>query len=290
MVNKFKAADEPQILALEKEESLNGSTKQAPEEMHAMNAETGGTDCEKCQRFGKDECWTHSPHHCGKCKKRGKTCLCVKKARYLAKKERKATEQEDKPQGDLSSMIASMEALTVALNTKQNQGTKTEGKEVRFEAGEEELGVAYFGMVEVPEAPNDEEKGTFGGYFTDDTNTDNPPERVNPKPTQPHDNGLDETQRQYSAMLEAVREMEQEEEAKAKRAEQAERDRRAKEEEAKAKRAEQAERDRCAKEASLEKKESLETCMQEMQERLSDYEARKVDEAITAQVIKDTEE
>ena len=59
------------------------------------------------------------------------------------------------PQGDLSSMIASMEALTVALNTKQNQGTKTEGKEVRFEAGEEELGVAYFGMVEVPEAPSD---------------------------------------------------------------------------------------------------------------------------------------
>ena len=56
VVNKFEAADEPQILALEKEESSNGSTGQTPEEMHAMNAETGGTDCEKCERFGRDEC------------------------------------------------------------------------------------------------------------------------------------------------------------------------------------------------------------------------------------------
>ena len=72
VVNKFKAADEPQILALEKEESSNGSTRQAPEEMHAMNAETGGTDCDKCERFGKDECWTHSSFHCNVCDKRGR--------------------------------------------------------------------------------------------------------------------------------------------------------------------------------------------------------------------------
>jgi hypothetical protein len=42
-VNKFKAADEPQIQALEKEQeqSTNGPKRQTPEEMRAMNAEEG---------------------------------------------------------------------------------------------------------------------------------------------------------------------------------------------------------------------------------------------------------
>ena len=111
-------------------------SKPTPEEMHAMNVEDGDAECPNCTKFGKDECWTHSPHMYGKCKKRGKTCLCVKQARYLARKngrEKKATESEDKPKTAMASMMASMEALTVALNTKQNKSATTEGRTVTFE-------------------------------------------------------------------------------------------------------------------------------------------------------------
>jgi hypothetical protein len=84
VVDKFKAADEPQILALGREEAATGSTKHAPEEMHAMNAETGDAGCTRCEKFGKDECWTHSPFHCSVCDKRGKICQCVRKKQQLA--------------------------------------------------------------------------------------------------------------------------------------------------------------------------------------------------------------
>jgi hypothetical protein len=117
VVNKFKAADEPQILALDKEESSNGSTKQAPEEMHAMNAETGGTDCEKCQRSGKDECWTHSSFHCSICDKRGKNCACErKKARDARGKHngRRPQRQGAKTQN------APLEAMVAAMSEKIN--------------------------------------------------------------------------------------------------------------------------------------------------------------------------
>ena len=55
-----------------------------------MNAGTGGTDCDKCERFGKDECWTHSSFHCNVCDKRGKNCPCERK---------KAREARGKPNG-----------------------------------------------------------------------------------------------------------------------------------------------------------------------------------------------
>ena len=55
-----------------------------------MNAGTGGTDCDKCERSGKDECWTHSPFHCNVCDKRGKNCPCERK---------KAREARGRPNG-----------------------------------------------------------------------------------------------------------------------------------------------------------------------------------------------
>jgi hypothetical protein len=81
IVNIFKAADEPQTKALAKQRSKTESLRQTPEEMHAMNVEDGNTECGKCLKFGKEECWRHSPHHCAVCDKRGKTCLCMKRAR-----------------------------------------------------------------------------------------------------------------------------------------------------------------------------------------------------------------
>jgi hypothetical protein len=114
-------------------------------------------------------------------------------------------EGQEMPKTALERMLATMNALSEALKAGQNKETPTERKEVCLE--------------------DDDEVAVFFSNMTVE---------MNPEPTQPHDNGLDETQRQYSAMLEAVREMEQ--------------------------------------------------------EKLSAYEARKVDEAITAQVIKDTEE
>jgi hypothetical protein len=76
--------------------------------MHAMNVEEGDTECKNCTKFGKDECWTHSPHLCGKCKKRGKTCLCVKQALYQARMTKKAKDakeagSEEKPKAALES-------------------------------------------------------------------------------------------------------------------------------------------------------------------------------------------
>ena len=75
IVGIFKAADEPQTKALAKERLKKESSKQTPEGMHAMNVEEGDTECKNCTKFGKDECWTHSPHLCGKCKKRGEYLL-----------------------------------------------------------------------------------------------------------------------------------------------------------------------------------------------------------------------
>ena len=78
IVKIFKAADEPQTTALAQELSKAGSSRQNPEEMHALNVETR-RECSRCNKFGKDECWTHSTIKCAVCKKRGKTCPCVKK-------------------------------------------------------------------------------------------------------------------------------------------------------------------------------------------------------------------
>jgi len=74
----------------------------------------------------------------------------VKKARYRARKndkERKATESGDKSKTTMASMLASMEALTVALNAERNKSATTEGRTVSFEAEEEELSI-FGGMVE----------------------------------------------------------------------------------------------------------------------------------------------
>ena len=93
IVGIFKAADEPQTKALAKERLKTESSKKTPEEMHAMNVEDGDTECPNCTKFGKEECWTHSSHLCGKCKKRGKTCLCVKQALYQARKKAKESKE-----------------------------------------------------------------------------------------------------------------------------------------------------------------------------------------------------
>jgi hypothetical protein len=66
-------------------------------------------------------------------------------------------EGEDRSRRGMASMMASIDALTIALNT--NQGATTEGQKVTFEAEEEELGVAFFGgMVVVPEDPSENEE------------------------------------------------------------------------------------------------------------------------------------
>ena len=57
VVNMFKAAGEPQTKSLAKERSRTGSSRQPPEDMHAMNVEDGDAECPRCTKFGKDECW-----------------------------------------------------------------------------------------------------------------------------------------------------------------------------------------------------------------------------------------
>ena len=53
--------------------------------------------CEKCNKFGKDECWIHSPLWCGKFKKRGKTCLCAKQALYQARLAKRVKDAKETP-------------------------------------------------------------------------------------------------------------------------------------------------------------------------------------------------
>ena len=125
MMDKFKAADEPQILALGREETTAGSTKRAPEEMHAMNAETGDAGCARCEKFGKDECWTHSSFHCSVCDKRGKICLCVRKKQQLA--QGKPWVRKNQRPG-AKAQIAPLEAMVATLR-EELDGLKQRGEE-----------------------------------------------------------------------------------------------------------------------------------------------------------------
>jgi hypothetical protein len=190
--------------------------------MHAMNVEDGGTECRNCTKFGKDECWTHSPMLCGKCKKRGKTCKCVKKAIYLARitkgaKDEKGTESKEPPRASMESMMTTMQVLTEALSTQQEEAPMAEKKQPTF-AAEEEL-ESLFGMtVEVNTKPQEEE--SIAAYFADETDTDNPPERASPKlPTLPPGGTLNEMKQKYSKMMETLEKQEkQERDAKAEQA------------------------------------------------------------------------
>jgi hypothetical protein len=74
----------------------------------------------------------------------------VKKARVRARKdakERKATESEVTSQTTIASMLASMEALTVALSAERNKSTTAEERTVTFGEVNEELGL-FGGMGE----------------------------------------------------------------------------------------------------------------------------------------------
>ena len=95
--------------------------------------------------------------------------LCEAGPLSIARKNgrgKKAMESEDKPKTAMASMLTSMEALTVALNTERNKSATTEGRTVSFEAEEKELGL-FGGMVEAGSI--EEEEAPTGGYFSDDT-------------------------------------------------------------------------------------------------------------------------
>jgi hypothetical protein len=63
----------------------------------SSNPDEQREECKNCAKFGKDECWTHSLHLCGKCKKRGKTCLCAKQALYQARLAKKVKDTKETP-------------------------------------------------------------------------------------------------------------------------------------------------------------------------------------------------
>ena len=105
-----------------------------------MNAETGDTDCSRCEKFGGNECWTHSSFHCDVCDKRGKICACEReklrdgKGKYYGKKTQR---QEVKAQ--TAPLVAMVAALSEELNDLKQ---KSEEREKTLSASPEETPMA----------------------------------------------------------------------------------------------------------------------------------------------------
>jgi hypothetical protein len=212
----------------------------------------------------------------------------MKKAIYLARvakgaKDAKETESKETPRASLESMVTTMQALTEALSTQQEEAPMAEKKQTTF-AAEEEL-ESLFGMtVEVETKPPEE--GSIAAYFADETDTDNPPERASLKsPTLPPGGTLNEMKQKYSKMMETLEKQEkQERDAKA---EQAAKDHHDEEEGNLA--ARKAER-KAAEEPEALEIQKLATAMREVEEKLDDIEIAKMEKAIAAQVRKYAEE
>ena len=127
-------------------------------------------------------------HLCGKCKKRGKTCKCVKKAIYLARvakgaKDAKETESKEPQQAPMESMMASIQAFTKAFSTRQEEATMAERKHVSFEAGEE---LEDYGMTAEMETKTPEGESVTA-YFTDDMSSFGLTAEMTPNPGIPDD-------------------------------------------------------------------------------------------------------
>jgi len=162
-VKIFKAADEPQTTALAKELSKAGSSnKQTPEEMHALNMEDR-RECSRCKKFGKDECWTHSPIKCAVCKKKGKTCPCVKKQAKQAEATRGAESPD--PPAPMEGMMATMmqqsfseleRKIMEKVAARQEEAPMAERKVVGFDESEVDMFATEMegdGLKEEPEQP-----------------------------------------------------------------------------------------------------------------------------------------
>jgi len=165
VVNMFKAADEPQTKALAKERSRTGSSRQTPEDMHAMNVEDGDAECPRCTKFGKCECWQHSPIMCSVCKKRGKTCPCVRKAAKAQKGKTTPKAEPSEQSAPIESMLASLQETIFGLTqktadmertiaTQQEEAPMAKDKQRSFDESEVEN---QFGMIFEIEAGGSEE-------------------------------------------------------------------------------------------------------------------------------------